>query len=150
MKKLIALLASSLFLAGAVWAGEYAEISVQDLDAAIKAGKVTVIDVNGSDSYANRGHVPGAIDFVANKEKLASLLPADKSQLIVAYCGGPDCGAYAKAANAAAELGYTNVKHLKAGIAGWLEASMPVEKSAQKPGCSACQKCEKKDDDGMN
>lgn len=150
MKTRIALLAASLFISGAVWAGEYAEISVQDLDAAIKGGKVTVIDVNGTDSYANRGHVPGAIDFAANKDKLASLLPSDKAQLVVAYCGGPDCGAYAKAADAASQLGYTNVKHLKAGISGWLEAKMAVEKCGQKPGCPACEKCEKKADDGMN
>ncbi|MEZ5434844.1 MAG: hypothetical protein R3F31_27505 [Verrucomicrobiales bacterium] len=33
-----------------------------------------MIDVNGSASYS-KGHIPGAIDFRANKEKLATLLP---------------------------------------------------------------------------
>ena len=97
-------------------------------DKAIEAKKVTVIDVNGSDSW-KQGRIPGAIDFEANKAKLASMLPKEKDALIVAYCGGPECGAYQSAAKAAKELGYTNVKHLKAGISGWKAAERKVEKS---------------------
>ena len=33
----------------------------------------------------------------------------------------------AAAANAAKQLGYTNVKHLSAGISGWKEAKAPLE-----------------------
>ena len=47
------------------------------------------------------------------------MLPADKNALIVAYCGGPKCGAWKKAAKAAAALGYTNIKHFSGGISGW-------------------------------
>ena len=36
--------------------------------------------------------------------------------------------AYQAAANKAKELGYTNVKHMSAGIAGWKEAGMKLEK----------------------
>ena len=52
---------------------------------------------------------------------------ADKKALIVAYCGGPRCNAYTAAANAAKELGYTNVKHLSAGISGWKAAGEKTE-----------------------
>jgi len=48
--------------------------------------------------------------------------------LVVAYCGGPSCNAYTRAANAASKLGYTNVKHLSAGISGWLQAKELTEK----------------------
>jgi rhodanese-related sulfurtransferase len=88
------------------------------LKAAIAAKNVTLLDANGTDSW-KEGHIPGAIDFATAKKNLATLLPKDKSALIVAYCGGPACGAYASAAKAAEKLGYTNVKHLKAGISGW-------------------------------
>lgn len=126
MKKLL-LLATTLLLAVAVRAAEFPDISVNDLKDAIAAKKVTVVDVNGSDSF-KQGHIPGAIDFEANKEKLATLLPADKNSLIVAYCGGPKCGAYQAAAKAAKKLGYTNVKHLSAGISGWKSSGQKVGK----------------------
>ena len=74
--------------------------------------------------------MPGAIDYAAVKEKLASVLPADKNTLIVAYCGGPKCSAYQAAAKAAQKLGYKNVKHMSAGISGWKEAGMKLDKSS--------------------
>ncbi len=67
------------------------------------------------------------INYTAHKEHLAKLLPADKGALVVAYCGGPTCNAYAAAAKAAQALGYTNVKHLTAGISGWKAAKAPIE-----------------------
>ena len=105
------------------------DISIPELKKAIAAKKVTVIDVNGSDTY-KEGHIPTAIDFEANKDKLAEVLPKDKDALIVAYCGGPQCGAYKSAAKAAVALGYTNVKHLSAGISGWKDAGEKTEKAS--------------------
>ncbi|MCX6907778.1 MAG: rhodanese-like domain-containing protein [Verrucomicrobia bacterium] len=116
--------------ASSLFAGEFPGINVAELKDAIQAKKVTVIDVNGSESWKG-GHIPGAIDFQTSKEKLASLLPQDKDALVVAYCGGPTCGAYAAAAKAAKALGYTNVKHLTAGLSGWLKAG----EATQKCGC---------------
>ena len=124
MKKLF-LLALSLFAATSIMAAEYPDISVADLKKAIADGKVTVIDVNGSASFAN-GHVPSAIQ--ANAGDLAAKLPAEKDALVVAYCGGPQCSAYKAAAKKATELGYTNVKHLSAGISGWKAANEALEK----------------------
>jgi rhodanese-related sulfurtransferase len=125
MKKLITLLTTAL-LAASAYAGEYPDISVKELKQAIEAKKATVIDVNGSDSY-QKGHIPGAIDYSKKKADLAKALPEDKDALVVAYCGGPSCGAYAAAAKAAKELGYKNVKHLSAGISGWKEAGEKLE-----------------------
>jgi rhodanese-related sulfurtransferase len=92
--------------------------SHDELKSAIKEKKVTLLDVNGTDTY-KEGHIPGAIDFTQAKAELKSKLPADKSALVVAYCGNENCPAYAAGAKAAQELGYTNVKHYKWGIAGW-------------------------------
>ena len=103
------------------------DITITDLKKAIEDKKVTVIDVNGSDSYKS-GHIPSAIDYEANSEKLKEVLPKEKDALIVAYCGGPQCGAYKAAAKAAVAMGYTNVKHLSAGISGWKSAGEKVEK----------------------
>ena len=127
MKKFFTLLFSLLFTAS-VFAGEFPDISVTDLKKAISDKKVTVIDVNGTESY-KAGHVPTAIDFDASGDKLASELPKDKGALVVAYCGGPSCSAYKAAATKAKELGYTNVKHLAAGISGWKSAGEKTETS---------------------
>jgi len=126
MKKALVFLAAALFAIPA-FSAEYPDISIAELKTAIAEKKVTVIDVNGSDSY-EKGHVPTAIDFSSSKDKLATALPAEKDALIVAYCGGPSCSAYTKAAKAAKELGYTNVKHLSAGISGWMQAGEKTEK----------------------
>lgn len=128
MKKLTALCAAALFTL-AVYAAHYPEIQINELKSAIHAKNVTILDVNGTDSY-NKGHIPGAIDFTANKQKLASVLPKDKNALVVAYCGGPKCNAYESAAKAAKELGYKNVKHLTAGISGWQAAGEKMEKGS--------------------
>jgi rhodanese-related sulfurtransferase len=104
------------------------DVSIKDLKAAIEKKAVFVIDANGTDSY-KEGHIPTAVDFDASKENLAKVLPKDKDALIVAYCGGPQCMAYKAAAKKAVELGYTNVKHLPAGISGWKGAGEKVEKA---------------------
>jgi rhodanese-related sulfurtransferase len=85
-----------------------------------------IIDVNGDESF-KAGHVPGALNFVAIKDSFALNLPQKKDALIVAYCGNPKCGAYLKAAKAAEKLGYTNIKHMSAGISGWKAAGMKTE-----------------------
>jgi rhodanese-related sulfurtransferase len=117
--------------AAVIWAAEeksgeqYPNISIQDLKSAMNSKTVTLLDANGTDSYKD-GHIPGAIDFETNTA-LEKVLPKDKSALIVAYCGGPQCMMYKAAAEKAVALGYTNVKHLTAGISGWKEAGEKVD-----------------------
>ncbi|MBG88899.1 MAG: sulfurtransferase [Verrucomicrobiales bacterium] len=131
MKKLIALATAFVLASTAAMAGEFPDISITELEKKIEAGKVTVIDVNGAKSFNSRGHIPGAINFAKVGKKLSGALPKDKDSLIVAYCGGPSCKAYKRAASAAERLGYTNVKHLSAGISGWLSAGKKVEKGGK-------------------
>ena len=126
MKKVLATLCALALSAVSLHAGDYPDISIAELKKAIATKKVIVIDVNGSDSY-KAGHVPTALNYADIQSSLASALPKDKDALVVAYCGGPACHAYTKAADAAAKLGYSNVKHLSAGISGWLQAKEKTE-----------------------
>lgn len=128
MKKILALAVTTL-LAINSWAADWADVSIKELKQAMQEKKVTLIDVNGTDSY-KEGHIPGAINFDANQEKLAQVLPKDKDALIVAYCGGPQCKAYQSAAKAAQKLGYKNVKHLSAGISGWKSSGEKTAKQS--------------------
>ncbi len=128
MKHLIASFLSLVLVAGLAQAKDssYPEISRDDLKAAIADGKVALLDVNGSESYA-KAHIPGAIDFAAVGDDLASKLPEDKSALIVAYCGSPACSAYIRGAEAAKKLGYTNIKHYAGGISEWKSSGEATE-----------------------
>jgi rhodanese-related sulfurtransferase len=129
MKTLTALLVvfglATLALAAS---SKFASISHDELKTAIASKSVTLLDVNGSDSF-QEGRIPGAIDYIANEKKIAALLPKDKKALIVAYCGNEHCPAYLAAATTAKELGYTNVKHYAPGIDGWKKSGAKIEKS---------------------
>jgi len=127
MKKLLLLLTALVIAPLALSAGNIPDISQADLAKAIESKSVTVIDVNGSESFAE-GHIPTSFDFSTNKDNLAAKLPSDKSALIVAYCGSDKCSAYKKAAKAAVALGYTNVKHYSGGLAGWKASNAELSK----------------------
>jgi rhodanese-related sulfurtransferase len=122
--------------AAALWAQEarsvesIPDISIKDLKTAMADKSVTLLDANGTEMY-REGHIPGAINFEASADQLHKVLPKDKGALIVAYCGGPKCMAYKAAAAKALSLGYTNVKHLPAGISGWKSAGEKVESGAK-------------------
>ena len=130
--KTIAIVTACLALATLGFASEskYADISHENLVAAVASRSVVILDANGSDSF-KAGHIPGAVDYWANKDHLSSLLPADKNALVVAYCYNPQCPAYAQAAAAAEKLGYTNIKHYRPGITGWVKSGAPVEKGSR-------------------
>jgi len=126
MKTFLTLFAS-LALVTLANASEFPDISIAELKAAIESKNVTLIDVNGPQSY-KKAHIPSAVEFGAIKGDLATTLPKDKKALVVAYCGGPTCQAYTAAATAAKKLGYKNVKHLSAGISGWMQAGEKTDK----------------------
>jgi rhodanese-related sulfurtransferase len=125
MKKLLVLLVTAVVAASA-YAGDFADISVNEVNQLAKSKSAVIIDVNGDESF-KAGHVPSALNFAAIQDKLATSLPPKKDALIVAYCGNPKCGAYLRAAKAAQKLGYTNIKHMSAGISGWKAAGMKTE-----------------------
>ncbi|QEL19201.1 rhodanese-like domain-containing protein [Limnoglobus roseus] len=104
----------------------FPNITHDELTKAIKDKKVTLIDVNGSDSY-KQGHIPTALNYDEIEKDLAKKLPEDKGALVVAYCGSEKCTAYRTAAAAAKKLGYTNVKHYAKGIAGWKASGEKVD-----------------------
>jgi len=96
----------------------FPEVSKAELQKIVDSKQATIFDANGTESF-QKAHVPGAIDYIATKADFAKNLPADKNAMVVAYCGGPSCSAWKAAATEACKMGYTNVKHFKAGIKGW-------------------------------
>ena len=123
MKKLIFLLLAVMMLTacgqnkendqGAVYVNITAEEAKQIMDS--EEGYI-ILDVRTQEEY-DQGHIPGAI--VISHEEIAEKAEevlTDKDQLILVYCRS---GRRSKiAAEALAELGYTNIKEF-GGIIDW-------------------------------
>lgn len=130
MKNIIILLTAFLMMASSAIANtpncddasRYGEVSKQELTKLVETKSATIIDVNSEESY-KESHVPTSVNYNMVKKDLAKVLPESKDSLVIAYCGGPSCTAWKKAAKDACRLGYTNVKHFKGGISGWKKGS---------------------------
>ena len=92
---------------------------------------VSVIDSRPAARQYDPGHIPGAINIPDTQfDKLAGKLPADKSTLLIFYCGGLDCPLSHNSAFKAEKLGYTQIKVYPAGMPEWKEKGGPVAVSA--------------------
>ncbi len=103
-----------------------ASVEVDDLDAMIAAGACATFDANGKATREREGVIPGAKLLADHDSYALSVLPADKAETLVFYCANEQCGASHKAAARAVIAGYTDVKVLPAGIAGWKRAGKPT------------------------
>ena len=102
-----------------------ATVSPAELLPLVRAGRVTVLDVNPRSSWAS-ARVPGARH--ADPDAFGpEALPADKASTVVFYCSNPMCTKAPRAAKRAEKMGYGDVRVLSAGIRGWLAARLPVE-----------------------
>lgn len=67
------------------------EVKTEELSALVTDGhKIYLVDSRPASRYG-QSHLPGAVSIPVPilKEKQAALLPADKNELLVFYCGGP-------------------------------------------------------------
>ena len=96
--------------------------TVDEVDQAITKGECQAVDANGDATRKKMGVVPGAILLTDSDEFKPGELPSDKSKELVFYCANTQCGASHHAAAKALTAGYTNVKVMPEGIAGWVKA----------------------------
>jgi len=82
---------------------------------------VVVIDSRPDRKY-NAGYISPALNIPDRQfDKMAAMLPADKSQMLIFYCGGVKCPLSHKSAFKAEKLGYTNIKVYAAGYPDWIK-----------------------------
>jgi rhodanese-related sulfurtransferase len=86
---------------------------------------VVLIDVNARQSWL-RARVPGALNLDPTEYRERDL-PDDRQSALVFYCSNPFCRKAPIAARRAARMGYGNVRVMAAGIAGWMDAGLPIE-----------------------
>lgn len=101
-------------------------ISPRELHRRMQDGAVAVFDVNAPGVWLEH-RVPGARHLEPGAFA-ASELSADRDAALVFYCSGPLCRKAPLAAKRARGWGYRNVFVMSAGISGWLNAGLPIER----------------------
>ena len=114
------------------------ELSVEQLQAEIEAGDVTVIDIRDVRERWERGAIPGAksmprgmLEFWFDPESPYYRAGFEFSHRYVLHCAGGARSALA--ADVLQEIGYTNVAHLTVGFNGWKSAGGDVEPVSADP-----------------
>lgn len=105
-------------------------VSPKDLPALLaEGGDATVIDVRSADDYES-SHLPDAVhncvyevDFL---ERMPSLV-SSPSRRVCVYGHGADTHEARVAAEKLTRAGYEKVLELRAGLAGWEQAGLPIE-----------------------
>jgi rhodanese-related sulfurtransferase len=123
--------------------GGYELVLTDELKGWVDAKKpMLVVDTMPKKDSYDKQHIPGAVQFEFPIEEMKEmsaeqqaayrkLLGADRSRLIVVYCGFPKCGRSHNGAVWAKQLGYTNVVRYVGGIKAWDEADYPVAKASE-------------------
>lgn len=108
------------------------ELTVEQLQAEMEHGDVTVIDIRDVRERWERGAIPGAksmprgmLEFWFAPESPYYRGSLEFGHRYVLHCAGGQRSALAAAV--LQDLGYTNVAHLEVGFNGWKEAGGAVE-----------------------
>jgi rhodanese-related sulfurtransferase len=124
MKKVLALIASVLLLAGCSSSSGAIDLSVTEFSAKVAEAGVITLDVRTPGEFAE-GHLKGArlIDFQSgNFENEISIL--DKNATYTVYCrSGNRSG---QAVKVMRDTGFTKVFNMNGGVIDWANAGLPL------------------------
>ena len=124
MKKVFALIASALLLAGCSTSSSAIDLSVNEFSAKVAEAGVITLDVRTPGEFAE-GHVEGArlIDFQSGnfENEIATL---DKNATYAVYCrSGNRSG---QAVKVMQDAGFTSVFNMNGGVIDWANAGLPL------------------------
>jgi rhodanese-related sulfurtransferase len=124
MKKVIALLASVLLLAGCSSSSSAVDLSVSEFSSKVAEAGIITLDVRTPGEF-NEGHIEGAklIDFQSGnfESEIATL---DKSKTYAVYCrSGSRSG---QAVKIMSDAGFTKLYNLDGGVIDWANAGLPL------------------------
>ena len=124
MKKVIALFASVLLLAGCSTSSTATDLSVSEFSSKVTEAAVITLDVRTPGEFSE-GHIEGAllIDFQSGnfENEIASL---DKTKTYAVYCrSGNRSG---QAVKVMSDAGFNNLYNLNAGVIDWANAGLPL------------------------
>jgi rhodanese-related sulfurtransferase len=124
MKKLIAIMASVLLLAGCSNSSTATDLNVSEFSSKVTEAGIITLDVRTPGEF-NEGHIEGAqlIDFQSGnfENEIATL---DKSKTYAVYCrSGSRSG---QAVKIMSDAGFTNLYNLNGGVIDWANAGLPL------------------------
>jgi rhodanese-related sulfurtransferase len=124
MKKVFALIASALLLAGCSSSSNAIDLSVTEFSAKVAEAGVITLDVRTPSEFAE-GFIEGArlIDFQSGnfENEIAAL---DKNATYAVYCrSGNRSG---QAVKVMQDAGFTNVFNMNGGVIEWANAGLPL------------------------
>lgn len=113
-------------------------IGTRELSGLLQGGQGNLLLLH---AYGSMEHLPGAVAVVPAAQGgsfddevqqgfgqyLQQATGGDKSKMLVAYCGGPQCWGSYNAALRAIRLGYRNVHWYRGGIEAWRQAGLPIQ-----------------------
>ncbi len=112
--------------------GRIEELSVEQLQAEMASGDVTVVDIRDVRERWSKGAIPGAksmprgmLEFWFDPESPYYRDGLEFDSRYVLHCAGGARSALA--ADVLQQLGYTNVAHLEPGFGGWEQAGAEIE-----------------------
>ena len=115
------------------------ELSVAELQAEIRRGDVTVVDIRDFRERIDKGVIPesvsvprGMLEFWFDPESPYHREGFELDGRYVLHCASGQRSALA--ADALREIGFTNVAHLDVGFNGWAEAGGAVEDVSETSG----------------
>ena len=119
--------------------GRVREVSPSDVKAALDGGEeLVVLDVREPHEFA-QGHLPGAINVPRGVLELKAdadspvadpAIAQKRDARVVTYCVKAPGARSLFAADTLATMGFTNVAAMTAGLKGWTEAGLPLDKLA--------------------
>ena len=112
---------------------ETPEILREELHRRLHDPALTVVDVLPESSYVE-WHIPGAISLPLELigSHARELLP-DRDVEVVVYCGNAECSRSLHASQQLHELGYSNIRIYRGGIADWMDSGEPTESVSEAP-----------------
>jgi phage shock protein E len=124
VKKIVALIASALLLAGCSSSSSAIDLSVTEFSSKIAEPGIVTIDVRTPAEFAE-GYIEGArlIDFQSGnfENEIATL---DKNATYAVYCrSGNRSG---QAVKVMQDAGFTNVFNMNGGVIEWANAGLPL------------------------
>ena len=124
MKKIVALIASALLIAGCSSSSSATDLSVTEFSSKIAESGVVTLDVRTPGEFAE-GYIEGArlIDFQSGnfENEIATL---DKNATYAVYCrSGNRSG---QAVKAMKDAGFSNVFNMNGGVIEWANAGLPL------------------------
>ena len=105
------------------------EVSTDELQQILEDQSAVVLDTRPYLEWSV-SHIPGALNvaakpgvpmalYTSDVTEIGRLVDGDKSQPLVLYCNGPNCGKSKRVAEASLEAGYINVRRYQLGAPVW-------------------------------